>query len=262
MLAPKEIPERYREWNRRQGAPNGHRRARRGPLRRPDLWWKVPAIVGPFGFQANSATRAFEYPWAFDVVPHRGARCLDIGGSLAGFQFALDRDGATVTNVDPGERAHGLGWPVTTAAIAHLNHAFRTDVTLVPTTLQEADIPSASVDVVYSISTIEHIPADELPLLFEEIARVLRPGGACVMTVDLFLNLTPFSDRADNEFGTNVSVRDLVEFSGLALGHGDPAELLGFPEFDERRILADLERYLCGEYPVLAQCFTLHKPTG
>lgn len=40
---------------------------------------------------------------------------------------------------------------------------------------------------------------------------LLKPNGYLVMTVDLFINLKPFCSRESNQFGTNVSIRALVE---------------------------------------------------
>jgi SAM-dependent methyltransferase len=146
--------------------------------------------------------------------------------------------------------------------MARLNRAFGTDVQVIEATLQEARLPTNSIDTVYSISTIEHIPVTELQSLMKGIGRILRPGGLCVLTVDLFLNLWPFSDLACNAWGTNVSVKSLVDFSGLSLVLGRRAELLGYAEFHPREILAHLEDFLIGSaYPVLAQCLVLRKHT-
>ena len=216
MLAPGEIPKEYREWNRRFGAPFGFRRQRLPIPRYRSLSQRFPRIEGPFGIQPNNTTRAYEYPWAWNAARvTSGTTAVDLGGSLAGFQFALSRSGVRVINVDPGERATGLGWNVDHRSIARLNRAFRTSVELVNTTLDEAALPDCSIDTVYSISTIEHIPMTELPALMREIERILRPGGSCVLSVDLFLNLKPFSDRESNEFGVNVPPRLLVDASGL-----------------------------------------------
>src|SRR5262245_41037497 len=249
MLAPRALPPAYKEWNKRWGAPNGNvgPPVLRKVLRRREVKWRYPRAAGPFGFQVNNETRKFEYPWAFNACPVRsGTHCLDIGGSLAGLQFVLAKSGASVTNVDPGDEASGRGWPVEPTSIAHLNRAFGTDVRLINATLQDVQLPPESIDVAYSISTIEHIPVDELPSLMREIARVLRPGGAFVATVDLFLNLEPFSHRATNHFGCNVRPKDLLDWSGLALAQGEPAELLGFPEFDHHDVLGRLEEFLVG----------------
>ena len=183
-----------------------------------------------------------------------GVRCPDSNSSLC-------KVGARVVNVDPGTEATGKGWPVTRRSLDRLNRAFRTDVHLRNTTLAGAGVESASIDIVYSISTIEHIPSDELPALMQAVHRVLRPGGHCVLTIDLFLDLAPFSERQSNRFGTNVDVQWLVEQADFDMVAGDRAELLGFEAFNERTVLAQLDQYLLGSYPALAQCVVLRKLT-
>ena len=123
----------------------------------------------------------------------------------------------------------------------------------------EAGLPENSFDRVYSISVIEHIPPEEISSLMQEIRRILRPGGMAVMTIDLFLDLHPFTEERRNQWGTNVDVGSLVEASGLSLTKGDPDELLGFRSFDPQRVRGALGEYLIGAYPVCSQALVLSK---
>lgn len=266
MIAPKALPPDFASWNERWGAPFG-RSTRAYRLLRSlpvvgQLVERSPRWRGPFGFQANNDTRAFEYPWAIHAARlQRGQRVLDVGGSVSGLQFVLDSMGLEVHNCDPGLGAHGTGWPVSAQAIARLNAAFGTRVTLHHCFLHEAGFPDAQFDRVFCISAIEHIPPAEIPRLMREIARVLKPGGLFVVTVDLFLNLRPFTERDANRFGTNIDVRALGDAGSLRLVEGNPAELLGHPQFRASEILARLDEYLVGsQYPVLAQCAVFEKP--
>jgi len=263
VLATLHMPDRYHEWNRRWHAPQG-----------PDGRTYLPAptrvsrrkarALGPFVWQPNSSTRAFEYPWAFysiDVRP--GQRVLEIGGALSGLQFVLARGGASVVNVDPFVAYGDEGPPVEDPSASHgwLNDVHGTDVVLRRTTVDEAALPARSFDAALCISTIEHLSPDAIKAILGEVARVLGPGGRFVLTVDLFLNLAPFTRRTENEWGANVSVRWLVEESGLELVDGNRAELFGYDEFDAERVLASLERYaISTAYPQLAQAFVLRKP--
>ena len=96
-----------------------------------------------------------------------------------------------------------------------------------------------------------------------EAERLLVPGGRLVVSIDLFLNLAPFSPRLENEWGTNISVEQLVAKSGLALESGRRDELLGYPEFDPGVILSRLEDFAIGTgYPQMAQVLTLRKAPG
>lgn len=218
--------------------------------------------LGPFVRQPNSSTREFEFPWAFfEIGPGPGQRVLEIGGGLSGLQFVLAAEGAAVVNVDPlrpyGSESYG---PEARSFHQELNRLWGTSVTLVPTTVEGAGLGAESFDVVACISTLEHLPRDEVRSVLGQTLRVLVPGGRLVVSVDLFLNLTPFSSRLENEWGTNVSVEWLVGQSGLELDKGRPDELYGFPDFDPRAILGALESYaISTAYPQLAQVLTLRK---
>lgn len=260
MIGRRQLPAHYEAWNRRWGAPYG--RPARHLIRSQKVRFQSPRVVGPFGFQPdNSNTRRFEYPWAYHAVPLKpGMRAVEIGGSLAGLQFVLAKDGVKVVNVDPGERA-AHGWPVNQDSIARLNRAFGTDVELCNCYIEEAGLADGEVDLVYSISTIEHIPIELLPSILTEVNRILAPGGRFVLTVDLFLDLEPFSYETENITGRNVDVRWLVEMSGLELEQGERSELYGYPEFDPKRIMGNLFTFEYGHYyPGLAQALVLVKP--
>jgi SAM-dependent methyltransferase len=218
--------------------------------------------LGPFGFQPdNNATRSFEYPWAFhSVLVEPGHVIVDLGGSLGGLQFVLSTKGARVINVDPSERA-SMGWAVDARTISKLNRCFSTSVELRKTFLQDADFDTASVDRLYCISTIEHIPPEELPDLAREIGRILKPGGFAVLTIDLFYDLTPFTSRMSNVHGRNINVKDLVEATGLQLYIGESSELCGFPDFDPPTILSRAMEFVQGDIALnTVQALVLTKP--
>jgi SAM-dependent methyltransferase len=264
MLAPIQLPENFAAWNRQYGAPAGYERPRRTLFRSlysDEAWLK---LGGPFAIQpGNNSTRRFEYPWTFHAADLSQPRTIvELGGSLAGPQFVLAQQGHRVLNVDPGLEAGGLGWLVDQANINRLNGWFGTDVRLINTTLDRAGLADDSVDLIFSISVLEHLTARELTLVMQHAGRCLRPGGRFVITLDLFLNLAPFTERLNNEYGTNQDVRRMIAESGLDLLVGDRAELNGFAAFDPQLILSRLEQYLIGSYPVLTQCIVLEKPAA
>ena len=200
-------------------------------------------------------------PGAFHATPVTdGMAVVEIGGGLSGFQFVLAKSGARVINVDPGEEATGVGYYCTPASVARLNRAFRTDVQLVNTTLDRVGLAAESVDTIYSISTIEHIPEAELPGLAAEVRRILRPGGHVVLTIDLFLDLAPFTARTRNRYGWNIDVKRLVDHLDCDLVVGDEAELYGYPAFRAEHVLEQLSELHYGLYPACAELLLLEKP--
>lgn len=262
MLAPSQFPEAYQRWNRQTGAPTGYVREKRQLVRRfvsEETWLKWR---GPFSIQpGNNTTRRYEYPWAWHAADLSSPKTIvEIGGSLAGFQFILSAEGHRVINVDPGMEAEGLGWEVTPETLGRLNKWFGTTVELRNTTLDKAGIDDNSVDLMFSISVLEHLTHDELKKVMNHAERILRPRGQFVITMDLFINLIPFTRREKNDYGTNQDVREMEEMSQLQLVQGKREELYGYPEFDAAKIQENLENYLVGNYPTLTQCIVLQKP--
>lgn len=265
MLAREPLSPAYKGWNTQHGAPGGTpigRALRYGmPRFVPVQTWAVSRF-GSFSFQKNNDTRRWEYPWIHEMIGDvKGKRILDIGGSLAGMQFILADEGGLVTNLDPGLGSAGLGWKVDHRSLDNMTKATGTKVDLIPKTFADAQLAPQSYDVALSISTIEHIPEPELRSLFDDIGDVLAPGGRFVMTVDLFLDLIPFTTQATNHWGTNVDMWDLVKRSGLDLAVGVPEELYGHPDFDVAHVADNLSEYIVGnDYPTLVQAIVLQRP--
>jgi 2-polyprenyl-3-methyl-5-hydroxy-6-metoxy-1,4-benzoquinol methylase len=261
MLARREMPPEYVEWNEKWGAPIGHwRRGQRfwGRFLPEDLRTR---LGGPFSVQNNTENRAFEYPWAFHAVPvEKGMKVVDLGGGLAGFQFVLSQECSQVINVDPGFGAEGVGWKCDQESMARLNRLFRTNVELNNCTILDASLPKETFDIVYSISVIEHFAEKELWDTVRAVWECLRIGGKFVITIDLFLTLHPFSSRKTNEYGMNFPIGKLDGFETFALIAGEPREIYGADEFDKDHIMANLDEVCVGSYGrAMAQCLVLEK---
>jgi ubiquinone/menaquinone biosynthesis C-methylase UbiE len=262
MLAPKDIPNSFAAWNQKWGAPFGRRNWLDNRVSN-----KLPVGVrgrlrGPFSLEANNTTRRFEYPWAFHAVRVQpGDRIIEIGGGLSGFQFVLAKTGCDVTNVDPGGKGSGALLPLEQKSIASLNYWFGTNVTFIKQRIENVRIEAESHDAIYSISVIEHLAQEEIESVIDSVFRILKQGGYFVITVDLFLNLFPFTSRIKNEWGQNVDLRWMTRLLPFKLVQGQAHELFGFPEFNPEYILRNLENYMIGSgYPSLAQCLVLQKP--
>ncbi len=268
MLAKKDIPLEYREWNKRWGAPYGfHVDNSQVSLQRFSA--KDPERYGPFGFQPTSHTRTLEYPWAyFSADPQPGMRVLDVGGWLSGLQVVLAKQGCEVVNVDPSEDEKwsiGVEKGNDTHAEIHrwFTSMFDVDVTLVTERLQDSDFEANSFDRIFAISVLEHVDQDEAELMVDTMCQLLAPGGLIVLSIDLFLDVKPFGMLDKNVWGRNTDVHALLSRNNLTLECGDPAELCGFPEFDPQRIADRIDEFFIGwNYPVLSQFVTLRKPLG
>src|SRR5712664_13160 len=255
MLAPRNLPNQFAEWNRRWHAPSGRYDAIAQRLGRRNFLGMF--YRGHFGYQTNNSTRVYEYPWAYHQISSlgRGLRIVELGAGLSGLQLVLAREGHRVLNVDPGLEAAGVSFDLDQQLHRKLCRAFRSPVDLVSTTIGWAGIPDGSVDVLLSVSALEHFAVEALDELSIHTRRILQPRGVVILTVDLFLDLHPFCDARSNVYGRNVDLRDLLGRASLDLRTGNREELFGFPEFDPRRILSRLSKYHLGTgYPALAQC--------
>jgi hypothetical protein len=254
MLARRELPPEYALWNRAWAAPYGRRSPTPAIFGRLGHSW-MRRFQGPFAFQGNTTTRTYEYPWAYHQLADIGAsRILEIGGALSGLQFVLAKRGHEVHNVDPffdyGKGGYDID-PV--AEHASLNRAFGTNVVLHRSALPEADLDGGFAAAV-CISTLEHLPPDSIQATLEAVKPLLLPGGLVVLTIDLFLNLSPFCSRGANVWGANASVAWIEELLGYTMVFGDRTELYGYQEFSTDRILSRLEEFAIGTgYPQLAQ---------
>jgi SAM-dependent methyltransferase len=262
MLAPRVLPARFTEWNAQWQAPFGPPDIRDVPLQERFVS-SDPAAAGYFAFQYNNDTRVFEYPWAFHAVPvDASKRVAEVGGALAGFQWALAAAGADVTNVDPFEH-YGAEDPYpgdVERLHRHLNEGFGLDVTLKRATLLESGLEPGTFDTVYSISTLEHLDPQQLHDTLIAARELLKPGGALVLTVDLFLDLHPFTTQRSNRWGRNVSMAEVVAVSGLTLEQGNVSELYGYPDFDASRVQSQLHRYFVGSgHQTLVEACVLRK---
>jgi len=93
----------------------------------------------------------------------------------------------------PGLLEEALPWPVSAERLAQLGR-----VSSLPELLQTISLdyhgpgdaratglPDNSVDLVFSISTLEHIPPADLQAILREAHRILKPGGIILHLVDL-----------------------------------------------------------------------------
>ncbi len=263
MIARRPVPGPYREWNSRHRAPFGRIRGRGLALRLGGK--RVPWLLrwyGPYSWQKNNTIRRFEYPWVFEQIQDLGrpVKLLDVGAGMAGLQFTLAQAGHDVHAVDPGMNAKGKGTALDPDFHAALGRAYKAPVTLWPMTICDAGFSDNSFDVVLSVSALEHFAPDDVDQFVEEARRILRPGGLLVLTVDLFIDIKPFTSRATNRFGRNVNLRQLLDAAGAELVEGTPSELYGFAGFDPERIQSALGDYLVGEgYPGLTQCLVARR---
>lgn len=147
----------------------------------PDYQWPRDPL--------HNCIRVWEYPFVYHhLQSHRAsitARSLphlvDLGSGATFFPFAIARLGYSVIAVDADLRA--------TSSMDRAIGAVPAGVGAVTSLLSDARslaLETESVDGVYCISVLEHIP--DFEAVVSEVRRILRPGGVFVLTFDVGLH--------------------------------------------------------------------------
>ncbi|MBI3324809.1 MAG: methyltransferase domain-containing protein [Candidatus Omnitrophica bacterium] len=141
--------------------------------------WRVEDVVEPFGSLVVDEERYDRSLLMSHLCAYRQAgslsrdrQVLEIGSGSGYGAFYLSHVARDVTAIDAD-----------TERIAQAQRLFRRpNLRYVAMQGQRLDVPDASFDVVGTFQVIEHIPEPELPMFVGEIARVLRPDGALIVS--------------------------------------------------------------------------------
>ncbi len=140
------------------------------------------------GFYPDHAPRLWEYPVVAALITDHlapGSRIIDVGAGVTPLPPYLTSRGYVVDTVDPSptirDRSTQAEWnewgflDYGATGLAHRSwNATLGEVPLDP-----------PFDGVYSVSVIEHVPADDRRALLADMAARTRPGGLVVLTIDL-----------------------------------------------------------------------------
>jgi SAM-dependent methyltransferase len=213
---------------------------------------RYPWSVGMLRRPAFYAARLWEYPFAIlaaDLEPEM--KVADIGCGMTAFTIYLkDHAGCDIVGVDPDVFEAG------TKYYAHgVSREFmdRTGLKIVKGEFDEIPLPNDSQDRVFCISVMEHVPPDVRRRGMQEIARILKPGGKAILTVDvsMWFELNRPLDLIWESGLTLVEPADLrwpVQRFGM-FDSKQPADVFGMTLLKEDRQIETLYR-CAGNDPV------------
>jgi 2-polyprenyl-3-methyl-5-hydroxy-6-metoxy-1,4-benzoquinol methylase len=206
-----------------------------------------------FGWYTKHLPRIFEYPWVLDRLGPslQGQRIGDFGAGLSNLPLSLANRGATVATVDAHKRV------VTRASARHANEWGFFDYAAVHGSteskneeLAAGSFPHRSFDVLYSVSVIEHMPAQERRALLDLFAVMLKPRGKLLLTVDLHKRSRDLWDLVEGKVvepqelhGTMGSVLSELEGRGFTITY---TEFIPLP-YRERVDLGLIEAVYAGQ---------------
>lgn len=186
----------------------------------------VDTARAEIGFFPAQLPRAIEYPWVLANLPGSldGKTVLDAGAGVNPLPLQFARRGAAVFTVDdhpvvrdPGNRGEWNEWGFLDYSLldkrvtsVHLGY--------------EAWSPPVRFDYIYSVSVIEHLPADVRRSWIGSFAAQLKDGGEVLLSVDLFAEsnqLRNFSEgqvvEPEAEHGTLETVVEELTGAGFTV---------------------------------------------
>ncbi|HET8652899.1 MAG TPA: class I SAM-dependent methyltransferase [Gaiellaceae bacterium] len=170
-------------------------------------WGTAPEFVGP----RHELRERLLLDLFLSAAP--GQRVLDAGAGQGSMSARLDRLGFEVTSADASE-----------AAVDVLRSRLRGDV--VRASVTDLPFPDASFDAAVLGEVLEHVEDDRAAL--DEVARVVRPGGAIVLSVPADPELFGPSDEWAGHFRrySRDALLDVCAAAGLVV---ERCSAWGFP---------------------------------
>jgi len=190
-------------WSRRRSGPAPHGMAAFADAIPPESFRHIASYQARFGaapiervvhvsldrlgFFTAHAPRLFEYPWIIDaVMRHGGEMVVDLGAGVSPVPLILSGAGKTVMTVDNSSMVRVLDGQTAIHEWGFLDYAtLDPRMRSVNTSFESADFSPFTVNCVYSISVIEHMPATVRRSIFAKIGDMLVEGGSFIATFDL-----------------------------------------------------------------------------
>ncbi len=191
-------------------------------------YWDTPGVKS--GYTDMTAAIGGDWhrqacAWFNSVVPVSGKKLFDAGCGLGHFMVEFAELGAGV-----------FGCDISDYCLATAGRTFGRD--FFHTSLEDLQgVPLGEYDILFCSATLEHVPIDLIPCIFENFVDLLRPGGIAYIEIDTkpdnrrdfpeesHINIRPWSQWLRIIFDQRYSwIRDLALETALK-------DQLGFPGF-------------------------------
>lgn len=159
-----------------------------------------------FGWYTKHYPRMYEYPWLLKQLDGNlgGKVVADFGAGVTPLPLLLAGRGATVITVDNHKTKHKLEAVHQASEWGFFDYSVLDEsITSLNKTLDVDTFEPASVDVWYSISVVEHMPAIIRREVLRLMSNTLKPEGKLLLTLDLVKNQTLLWNRSEGKVVEN-----------------------------------------------------------
>jgi SAM-dependent methyltransferase len=140
-------------------------------------------------FEANFNLKGFAYPWL--ISSHtwkKGEKVLDVGAAYSPMPIHLQQTyGCEVWCADDfGLISAEPFWQRNQSPSEYI--AAHPEIKFVLERLgdqEKSSLPAGTFDTIYSVSTLEHVPYEPTPAVWQHMDTLLKPGGEMLHTIDL-----------------------------------------------------------------------------
>jgi 2-polyprenyl-3-methyl-5-hydroxy-6-metoxy-1,4-benzoquinol methylase len=158
------------------------------PINQDQLLSAVVASRKAFGWFTKHCPRMIEYPWILDKFSYdmTGLKIVDFGAGITPLPIMFAQRNAKVFTIDNNQTIRQKQDLLKANEWGFFDYAALSGgVISINKTFDESSFDSSSLDVFYSISVIEHMPAMHRRSVLANAAQALKVGGKVFLSIDL-----------------------------------------------------------------------------
>ena len=141
-----------------------------------------------FGWFTKCTSRTHEYPWVLDQIGHQivNSSILDFGSGVSPLPLMLADRRAKIVTIDNHPVCHNKANIHKKNEWGFIDYSlFNPDIISINNSLLRSTFPPNSFDCIYSVSTIEHMPANSRRDVLDIFTKILTENGIIILTVDI-----------------------------------------------------------------------------
>lgn len=180
-----------------------------------------------FGWFTETKSRFYEYPYIVEHVENMQGdkkRVLEIGAGVNPLPLYFSKKGCDVitidnheTQVDPNKIKSEWGF-LDYSFFDKTIKSFNIDALYIDKIIDEDD---EKIDIVYSVSTLEHILSNKRRGIIKKIRQIIKPGGILLLTIDLIPNTELVWNYSEGKVVEDTSTHGTIEDVLLEINRED-----------------------------------------